>query len=540
MAQESAFDRNIKHIVYVMMENRGFDNLLGWMYNGDANPAQVHNIPPTPEPSFYGLTEELCQKFAQPLVQKRKGSTKSLHPIQRGVQSNPVPNSTPILDPHETFTPVHAQLFNYGTSDTEPDMLGFLQDYYDAHPWFDKINGWKEILETYDFHQAPIINTLGYEYGVSDEWFCSIPSQTSINRAYSISGNSVGIMKEPKLGPVVLTGLVNNHQWNGPIDEDPAPFIHDTIWNVLSDHGFNTEQDWKIYYSDLYMDGWFFNKTSYTYLMFPRLQALLNPKAAETFEDPRYQQLKTFYDDAASGCLPRFSYLEPRYTWEASIGFGIHGTDYHPPTDIRGGESFLCDIYNALKASPCWENTLFIVAFDEHGGTFDHHAPTAKAINPYPEVHGECCFDFESFGVRVPMLFISPWVKQHSVIRATDAEHPFDHTSWLATLLDWFKIDRKFLGARTMAAPTFDAIIGDERRPDIVLPPVADTAPPEGLPDQAMTAELVNLATNMRMAMEPEADKMKIMKEIVQKFDSEAPLYADLREKMNKWVEKNT
>lgn len=49
-----------------MMENRSFDNLLGWLYDGNANP-NVHNIPPNPETKFHGLTKELLTKFAQPI-----------------------------------------------------------------------------------------------------------------------------------------------------------------------------------------------------------------------------------------------------------------------------------------------------------------------------------------------------------------------------------------------------------------------------------------------------------------------------------------
>jgi len=402
------------------------------------------------------------------------------------------------------------------------------------------LDGWKEILQTYDFDHAPIINTLGCEYGVSDEWFCSIPSQTSINRAFSISGNSVGYQTEQDANANFTTAMVNNNQWGGAFNVNPAPFITPTIWNVLSDHGFGTEKDWKIYYSDAYLAGLFDHKTSYTYLMFGALQRLLNPHDTKEVNDPRYQQLQSFYDDAAAGTLPRFSYLEPRYTWEIAAKIGVHGTDYHPPSDIRGGEAFLRDIYNALKCSPCWDSTLLVVAFDEHGGTFDHISPPDTAINPLKADQNECGFDFNSFGVRVPMLFISPWVKQHSVIRSGDPQHPFDHTSWLATLLDWFGLHKDCLGPRVAAAPTFGDIISATKRGDVKLPPLANIAAVSGIGEKAITAELAKLATDILSANEPGSDRLAILKEIVTKFDTEHGVYSDLQAKMDDWVAKNS
>lgn len=105
---------------------------------------------------------------------------------------------------------------------------------------------------------------------------------------------------------------------------------------------------------------------------------------------------------------PRFSYLEPRYTWEIFAEIGIHGTNYHPLSDIRRGEAFLRDIYNYLVASPQWEDTLLIIAFDEHGGTFDHIPLPNGAINPGGTDKNECGFNFKRYGVRVPMVFVSP------------------------------------------------------------------------------------------------------------------------------------
>ena len=44
----------IKHVVVVMMENRSFDNLLGWLYDNQSDPPRF-NIPDQASPTFEGL-----------------------------------------------------------------------------------------------------------------------------------------------------------------------------------------------------------------------------------------------------------------------------------------------------------------------------------------------------------------------------------------------------------------------------------------------------------------------------------------------------
>jgi phospholipase C len=45
---------NIEHVVVVMMENRSFDNLLGWLYDNLTDPPRF-NIPDQVSPTFEGL-----------------------------------------------------------------------------------------------------------------------------------------------------------------------------------------------------------------------------------------------------------------------------------------------------------------------------------------------------------------------------------------------------------------------------------------------------------------------------------------------------
>lgn len=72
--------KDIEHIVVVMMENRSFDNLLGWLYDNETNPPPV-NIPPASSaasPTFEGLKadtyyNELSGEKFMPVVRPQLG-----------------------------------------------------------------------------------------------------------------------------------------------------------------------------------------------------------------------------------------------------------------------------------------------------------------------------------------------------------------------------------------------------------------------------------------------------------------------------------
>ena len=92
-----------------------------------------------------------------------------------------------------------------------------------------------------------------------------------------------------------------------------------------------------------------------------------------------------------------------------------------PPTSARG-QDFVLNIYHALVSNPVqWNQTLFVVVYDEHGGFYDHIVPPA-AEDDRPS--------FRRYGVRVPAILVSPWVPQGEVVSKL-----FDHTSIIKTIL---------------------------------------------------------------------------------------------------------
>src|SRR5262249_47039080 len=133
----------------------------------------------------------------------------------------------------------------------------------------------------------------------------------------------------------------------------------------------------------------------------------------------------------------------------------VNHNDMHPPvaanplvdSSILAGEELVNDVYNAVRSNPtAWERTLLIILFDEHGGCYDH-VPPPLATPPGLPIHGAPDeffgkpFGFDRFGVRVPAIFVSPWIEEGTVIRAPSAAVPFDHTTVVRTVCDRWSLD---------------------------------------------------------------------------------------------------
>jgi len=136
-----------------------------------------------------------------------------------------------------------------------------------------------------------------------------------------------------------------------------------------------------------------------------------------------------FREDAAQGTLPSVSFLDPRYT---ILDDGT-GNDDHPHADIREGDKFLYDVFEAVSKGPDWSRTVLIVNFDEWGGFFEHvPPPRARAAN---NVDTDIVNGKTLLGMRIPAVVASPWSAGNPV-NPTVNSLVFDHTSVLK-LIEW-------------------------------------------------------------------------------------------------------
>lgn len=453
----NAMQNQIEHVVVLMLENRSFDNLLAWLYSDDA---PQHFIPSGADPHYLGLSEATLPLYTN-ILKNSSGQIVFSSPPIKGIPSvagTPYLNS-PSYNPEETFPNVTEQIFGNPPAQ-QAVMTGFLQNYallWDESNWLQDKKLLLSCLETYTPKELPVMNALAKHYAVSDEWFSSVPTQTNPNRAFAACGTSQG--------QVV----------NGPLGK--SLFTADTIWNRLTD--LTPDSTWMIFWQTDMLPGFYSGP-------------LTGPNSFENMKEipnlgAHYLKIDSFHELARKGQLPQFSFIEPQLTTSANLLeemkrrrmivpegmlLGLEGNDMHPPGDVRTAENLLMNIYTSLIANPdTWNKTLLIVTFDEHGGIFDHIPPPAAIP---PDQDNQDGFNFDRYGVRVPAIFISPLIEKNTVVRSSISGIPFDHTSLIATILQWFKVEASLwnMGNRAAAAPTFDTVVTrSQPRLDPVLSP---------------------------------------------------------------------
>lgn len=361
----------IDHIVQLMLENRSFDQMLGFLYSDAGNKS------PTGQ-AFNGLTgDEWNPDDLGRQVKIYRIKATDLHPYLM-----------PGADPGEGFYNTNYQLFS--TDDPHPgavpDNKGFVVNYKAAiasdlaKHYKDTLPGTQpsQIMGMYTPDLLPILSGLAKGYAVCDVWFSSVPTMTMPNRAFAAAGTS-----------------------QGHLDDHVKIFTCPSIFGRLSDK----QLDWAIFG---------YNRDALTRHDFPDTQHA---------DEKHFGHFRDFQERAAEGTLPAYSFLEP--SWDAS------GNSQHPNYDVAKGEQLIHDVYYAVRNGKAWASTLLIITYDEHGGNYDHVAPPADATPPGDGTVGEYGFDFTRFGVRVPAVLVSPLIAKGAVFRGNGR---IDHTSVLKTI----------------------------------------------------------------------------------------------------------
>ena len=415
----------IEHVILLMFENRSFDNVLGAFYPGKPNRGGV----PT--------------GWSNPYQGQNIAAWQS--PAGSAAQTIPYP------DPNELFTNMQNQIAGGA-------MTGFVTDYATV-PGATPSN----IMQYYVAANVPVTYALAQSYAVSDTYFASGPVQTWPNRLFSLCGT-------PGYNPSTNAAYLNNTEY--PL----YPLIAGQLsYNSIFQQLDNADSSWRIYFADLLPVAMLLDYVWESGKKSPNKLVQFSP---------------AFFNDITNNTLPAFSLVEPIYQMYGATG-KVAPTSNHPgssvatdstgvPISVSCGERFLAQIFQALSANPAlFAKTLLIVTYDEHGGLFDHVAPP-KAVSPF--VKPVTNFNYNSYGVRVPTLFINPYVQPGLFPPDSNANPPaFDHTSILATMRDQFGLSGS-LSPRVDAAPTFSGLINPSQQPinapTIPLPPCVWSPPP--------------------------------------------------------------
>ncbi|KAJ3114505.1 hypothetical protein HDU96_002019 [Phlyctochytrium bullatum] len=403
----------IKNVVVLVMENRSFDNMLGYW-------ARTRQ-------GVEGIPNNACNVL--------RATNTTICSTDKAIYINKDPN-------HETLN-VTEEHYGLGTDTITaaskgliPDMSGFVD--VNAKTWnTTDPNIARQAIDGYNPKNVPITTALAEEFAVFDRWFCSVPGPTYPNRLFVYSATSNGETVNRDL-------------------EIAKGFPQKSIFGAMEDAKFS----WKNYFG-LIPTSIFMKDTR----QIPDLLTKLRP-------------MNEFYEDAKKGKLPNLSLIDPILFQVA----GFQANDNHPPHNVARGELLIKQIYEALRRSPQWNTTAFIVTYDENGGFYDHVPPPYQGI-PIPDAASAASpvFRFDRLGARVPTLLISPWVKKGRVVHKPELNAPaanseFEHSSIAATLRRMFNWKAP-LTARDAWAGSFDYLFDELSAPRTDAPMDLPAAP---------------------------------------------------------------
>jgi phospholipase C len=366
----------IEHVVVVMMENRSFDHMLGWL------------------PGANG-----------PRLDKRyRDVDGTYHQIWH-------------LD---TFTGLGFHDPNHSYNGGRQQFSGGKCD-----GWLRSTNNDIYSIGYYTQDDLAFYGGAAPYWTVCDRFFASIMGPTYPNRFYMHSA---------------ATDRTNNQL---------VQCFLPTIWDRLEAAGL----DGRYYYSDL---------------PFTALYGNVHLDISEPYAN--------FLTACETGALPHVSFVDPRFFDSPPAA---PQCDDHPHADIRRGQHFLNQVYEAVSGGPAWENTVFVITYDEWGGFFDHVRPReAPDSNPAHALRG----------FRIPTLVISPRARRNYV-----ASRIYDHTSILK-MIEW-RWGLPALSPRDAAARNLAEVLDFTNPPDLTAPrwdvPNIDAAEPLALSSLASERNLL-------------------------------------------------
>ncbi|GAA4730838.1 alkaline phosphatase family protein [Flavisolibacter ginsenosidimutans] len=407
---------NIDHIIVLTKENRSFDHLLGFL----SLPANKGGV---------GRTD----------VDGLKGG-----------ESNPyngVNYPSFAFPPGQTLFAPNAEQ-NAGPAFHQVDggkMDGFVRSYAEEasrSSGIDTGNG-SSIMGYHNGANVPVYDALARDFGISHRWFAPHPGPTFPNRFYELTARmnlNSGLSDSAQRG----FWEINN---TGPL----TPSLSKTIFDHLNDYAHIANVSWN-YFEFFYCFLRFF--ADYTFDHANVLDA----------GDP----VNGFFAKLKNGNLPSVSFIDPHF-----IDLPPHANCDEPPSDVKDGQNFVRRVVEAVVTSPKWNKILLIVTYDEHGGFYDHVPP--PPLQNFPDDPTNYNLPVNTYGLRTPVFFISPWVAAGSVF-GHDSLHDsdelfFDNTSILKTIAKRFMSDfPPYMGPHYAVAKDLSVVMSNAPRQPQFLP----------------------------------------------------------------------
>jgi phospholipase C len=421
----AAPELGIDHVVILMLENRSFDHLLGWLPGADGSHSGVFGAP--------------------------NGLSYPNYPLAPDFQG-------------------------CGYSDADHSWEGWLIEYNGGRcdgflmrpgPFSSSTHAAVNTFPVgyYTGQDLPVLASLARNYTTLDRYFCSIAAETYPNRFYQHSARTD-----------------RDHNSGGP-STSSLPAIWDQLSPAPGPAAAGAQPTGAYYFQDApFLALW-----GQKYAPFVRPYSQATPVPSTGLIDGTTLPAITippngesFLDAVRNGTLPNVSYVDPSFVDE---GAGTSDDD-HPFADVRLGDKVIANVYHALADAGLLSSTILVITFDEWGGFYDHVPPplVTDDTNPATVSHtgdvttlGRTHPDYRQLGFRVPCVVVSPFGTPRIVSRG-----PYEHTSSLAMIESLFGLHP--LTARDANAKNLlGALDLHQRRkgdPSRVIPTALDVAGP--------------------------------------------------------------
>jgi phospholipase C len=361
----------IRHVVFIIKENRSFDQYFGTFPGAD------------------GATSGVCGTCGP-------GATAQTLPLGQTPDTTCVNNVC--YDPGHLWADAHVAVdggkmdgFNLETNGTALMPDGSYLPYT-------------------QMSQSGIPNYWSYaqHFTLADHMFSSLEGPSMPNHLYTVAAGITGVFTQTGLTLSVIdtpndTSNADNHDWGCDADDTTTVNVMDSGGNITGQPGGPAAQfpcldlptivdslqtakvSWRYYApggstvtdASEAPNGYQWNALTAVNHIRNNSQSLWTA----SFIAPDTQ----FATDAAAGTLPAVSWL-------------VTGDDSeHPPFSTCAGENWTVQQINAVMNGPDWGSTAIFLTWDDYGGFYDHVPPPG--------------IDQFGLGPRVPLLIISPYAK---------------------------------------------------------------------------------------------------------------------------------
>jgi phospholipase C len=388
---------HLKHLVFIVQENRSFDHYFGTFPGAEGIP--MRNGTPTvcaPDP----ITGRCFKPY---------------HTHSQLQEGGPHAQRNSVMD-------VNGGRMN-GFIQAAVESPLYCADHRSDRRCEDKIGpqGQPDVMSYHTAKEIPNYWRYAKEFVLQDHMFAPADSWTLPAHLYLVSAWAARC-RNPR-DPMSCTSNVDlsDEAQIQRAHQDVPIWAWTDITYLLHEHGV----DWAYYVGD---DTCFFGPCE-DERDTQRTVSQQNPlpwftTIRETGQMDRIQGHAKLYAAAADGTLPAVSWVMP-YS-----GVGEHPSAGEP---IWKGQRHVTNVINAIMSGPDWNETAIFLTWDDWGGFYDH-------LNP-PRV------DANGYGIRVPGLVISPWARAGTIdsqILSFDA--------YLKLIEDLF-LDGERLNPRTLSRP---------------------------------------------------------------------------------------